>query len=281
MYGKAFATMYEGSMVGAGAHVFAVWGYCIAKADPDSHTVNLNPALLSPIIGETVERINAAIEYLCSPDEHSHNDDQGGRRITKASGYEYFLVSHEHYRNIRSNMELRQYFREEKRKQRKLDVVQDMSKTCPRHSKTVQDSPRHPNVVQDIPRLSQTPASASASESVSDLKGDCQGVVVTVESRSGPQIDEFEAFWQAYPKKKSKYQTAQAWSRNNPERPPTSELLSKLKRQRKWPEWKKENGQYIPNPDNYLSNALWLDEAKTEYITEQAQQSGAIDCNER
>ena len=30
MYGKHFASMYEGSLYGSGAVVFAVWGYVIA-----------------------------------------------------------------------------------------------------------------------------------------------------------------------------------------------------------------------------------------------------------
>ena len=147
MYGKIFQRMYQGSMVGAGSHVFSVWGYCIANADPESHTVDLNPVLLSTIIGESVERIEAAIEFLCSPDPNSHNDEHEGRRLLNTGGFEYFLVSHKIYRDLTNKEDLRAYFREAKRKQRSM-------------SKTVKDN------------IGQSQDSASVSSSVSSSEGD-------------------------------------------------------------------------------------------------------------
>jgi len=149
MYGKIFETMYEGSMVGAGAHVFAVWGYCISKADPEDHIVRLNTAILSTAIGESVDRIVEAIGFLCSKDDDSTNTDHDGRRLLHLGGLSYLVVSHEHYRNMKSNEEQRAYFRDAKRKQRakKKDV-------------------------KDSQRQSQDPASVSASVSASDSVSD-------------------------------------------------------------------------------------------------------------
>lgn len=121
MYGKLFVRMYQGSMVGAGSTVFAIWGYCIANADPEGHTVDLNPALLATVIGDDVEDIKKAIAFLSAPDPNSHNKEEEGRRIVHTTGFEYFLVSHEMYRNMTNNEDLRAYFREQKRKQRKKD----------------------------------------------------------------------------------------------------------------------------------------------------------------
>ncbi len=143
MYGKLFQRMYQGSMVGAGSHVFAVWSYCIAHADPETHTVDLNPVLLSAVIGEPVERINAAIDYLSAPDEHSHCTEHNGARIVHQTGYAYYLVTHEQYRNISNNQDLRKYFRDKKRQQRAK-------------SKNVFDSQRK----------SETPASVYAFDSI-------------------------------------------------------------------------------------------------------------------
>ena len=84
MYGKCFSSMYEGSMVGAGPVVFAVWGYCIAKADLDG-TVLLNPDLLAPVIGTSREEIVSAIQFLTQPDEHSKNPEHEGRRLLHQS----------------------------------------------------------------------------------------------------------------------------------------------------------------------------------------------------
>jgi hypothetical protein len=142
MYGKTFAKMFQGSMVGSGSNVFAVWCYCITNADHDLHTVDLNPFLLSAILGDTKEKIDSAINYLSSPDANSHNTEYEGRRIINTCGHEYFIVSHANYRNMRNNEELREYFKESKRKQRESIKM----------SKTIQDS-------------LETPASASASVS--------------------------------------------------------------------------------------------------------------------
>jgi hypothetical protein len=119
MYGKHFTSMYEGSMVGAGAHVFAVWGYCIANADQELHTVRLNPALLSVILGEPVERIEAAIQYLAAPDSNSVCPDEDGRRLLHTTGFEYLVVTHEQYREIKSSADRRAYMRKYMRDYRK------------------------------------------------------------------------------------------------------------------------------------------------------------------
>lgn len=132
MYGKHFDSMYEGSMVGAGPTVFAVWGYCICKADPETHTVLLNPKLLCNIIGTDEEDIIAAIDFLAKPDPESRNTDHEGRRLLLESGFEYHVVSHDYYRSISDKAALREYHREMKRKQRE-------KRQCP---KTVPDNPK-------------------------------------------------------------------------------------------------------------------------------------------
>jgi len=118
MYGKVFSKMYEGSMVGAGIPVFALWPYCISKADPSDHTVELNPALLSAVLGATKEDIASAIEFLCSPDPDSHCDDHDGARIVKQQGFTYLVTTHQHYQKINTKEARTEYYREQKRKQR-------------------------------------------------------------------------------------------------------------------------------------------------------------------
>jgi len=75
MYGKIFSDMYEGSMAGAGPSVFALWAYCIAKANPESHTVRLNPITVLPSIGDTQQNFDFALNYLCSPDINTTNKE--------------------------------------------------------------------------------------------------------------------------------------------------------------------------------------------------------------
>lgn len=150
MYGKIFESLYEGSMVGAGPTIFAVWGYCIAKADRGG-VVNLNPVLLAPIIGTSRVDIERAVEYLERPDPNSKNPDHEGRRLLNMSGFAYFVVSHAVYRGMNNGEDRREYMREYMRKRRGDEPV---------------------NSLQSLQKLTKVnPVSASACVSVSDRDG--------------------------------------------------------------------------------------------------------------
>lgn len=96
-------------MFGAGTDVFAVWGYIIANTT--NSTVEINPTLLASILGSTTERVEAALDFLCSPDTRSRNPDEDGRRLIKQGPFQYHVVSHQHYRDIRNEDDRRAYNR--------------------------------------------------------------------------------------------------------------------------------------------------------------------------
>lgn len=121
MFGKAFASMYEGSMVGAGSHVFAVWNYVIAKQEPDrvvGSQVRLNPKLLAAIIGDSEERMREAIEFLCAADPESTTKCKNGARLVRIGEFDYQVVNGAKYRAIRDDEERRRQNREAKRRER-------------------------------------------------------------------------------------------------------------------------------------------------------------------
>ena len=109
MYGKHFASVYSGSMVGAGLNVFAVWGYVIANTVKSR--VELNPKLLAMLLGCTEQEIQLAIEYLTSPDPDSRHREHDGKRLIKEGQHQYFVPSHETYRKILNEDERREYNR--------------------------------------------------------------------------------------------------------------------------------------------------------------------------
>lgn len=121
MYGKHFASLYEGSMIGAGSHVFAVWGYVIANQEPDRQVgsqVRLNPKLLATIIGDTERRMVEAIEYLCKPDTKSTTRDKQGKRLVKLGEFDYQVVNGAKYRAIRDQETRREQNRQAQRRHR-------------------------------------------------------------------------------------------------------------------------------------------------------------------
>jgi len=92
-------------MVGSGTHVFAVMGYVIAHAMPDREVggqVRLNPKLLGTIFGESEERIQEAIDYLCKPDPKSTTPDEEGRRLVQVGQFDYRVVNAAKYFAIRN-----------------------------------------------------------------------------------------------------------------------------------------------------------------------------------
>lgn len=123
MYGKHFASLYEGSMVGAGAVVFAVWGYVIAKQEPDKKMgsqVRLNPKLLAAIIGESEQDVEKAIKFLCAADPQSTTKGQSGRRLVRLGEFDYQVVNGAKYRAIRDQEERREQNRVAQRRHRAL-----------------------------------------------------------------------------------------------------------------------------------------------------------------
>jgi hypothetical protein len=80
MYGKCYEAMYEGSMIGAGMHVFAVWNYIITKARGGA--VEINPKLLAFTLGGTEQQVRDALEFLSSPDPESRSKLEEGRGST-------------------------------------------------------------------------------------------------------------------------------------------------------------------------------------------------------
>lgn len=124
MYGKHFASMYEGSLYGAGAVVFAVMGYIIATQVPDKKlgsVVTLNPKKLADTLGEGQNDVLAAIEYLCKPDDQSTTKKAEGRRLIRVGEFEYQVVNGAKYRAIRDEEERRAQNREAQRRHREKE----------------------------------------------------------------------------------------------------------------------------------------------------------------
>lgn len=125
-YGKLFSSLYTGSMIGAGAVPFALMPYIISNANPDrTHGgyIELNPVLLSAIIGVSEKEIEEGIEFLCAPDPKSRTPDEDGRRLIQISPFAYRVVNYAKYKAIRDEEDRREQNRlsqETFRKKKKL-----------------------------------------------------------------------------------------------------------------------------------------------------------------
>lgn len=110
-WGKIYESAFERSLVGAGAAVYAVWSYCIAKAKPPQGLIELNSRLVAAVIGEDVKTIDDAINKLCAPDENTHTNGSEGRRLEHVGAFTYRMVNWKLYRGPKSPEQLREYYR--------------------------------------------------------------------------------------------------------------------------------------------------------------------------
>ena len=109
MYGKSYESMYEGSLVGAGMNVFAVWNYIITKSR--AGCVEINPKLLAFTLGGKEEEVESALKFLQRPDPISRSKAEDGRRIIKEGQFQYRVVNWEFYQRIKNEDDRREYNR--------------------------------------------------------------------------------------------------------------------------------------------------------------------------
>jgi hypothetical protein len=71
--------------------------------------------------------------------------------------------------------------------------------------------------------------------------------------------DYFESFWNEYPKKTGKKYALSCWKKVSPSNSLFEKIIQAVKLQKTWPQWNKDDGQYIPNPATWLNQGRWDD----------------------
>ena len=66
----------------------------------------------------------------------------------------------------------------------------------------------------------------------------------------------FESFWEAYPRKVGKQK---AWEAFQAVQAAPERLLYALTQQKRWEQWQREGGRFVPNPATWLSEGRWED----------------------
>lgn len=74
----------------------------------------------------------------------------------------------------------------------------------------------------------------------------------------------FLEFWKAYPKKVAKQYALKAWNRLRPNAELYSQIMKAIESQKQSKQWRKDNGQYIPNPATWLNGGQWENEMEDE-----------------
>ena len=72
--------------------------------------------------------------------------------------------------------------------------------------------------------------------------------------------DGFAEFWAAYPRKVGKAQAEKSWAKQKPD---LNVCLEALERDKRSPQWSKDNGQFIPHASTWLNQRRFEDEGET------------------
>lgn len=75
---------------------------------------------------------------------------------------------------------------------------------------------------------------------------------------------EFEKFWKAYPKRKSRGRAEKAWNKISPDEQLQSKILASIERAKTSENWVKESGRFIPHPATWLNDRGWEDEEEVD-----------------
>jgi 2'-5' RNA ligase len=77
-------------------------------------------------------------------------------------------------------------------------------------------------------------------------------------------MDDFQEFWNVWPKRCAKADARKAWAQTKDIRPELTNLLSAVKAACKTEAWMKDGGKYIPHPATWLRGERWDDELEVK-----------------
>jgi hypothetical protein len=84
-------------------------------------------------------------------------------------------------------------------------------------------------------------------------------------SNAGSLRDNFERFWEVYPRRRriGRLKAFASWCRL---KPPLAQVLVAIEKAKCSTDWTKDGGQFIPHPTTWLNGGRWMDESASEEV---------------
>ena len=192
-----------------------------------------------------------ALESFMGPDKWSRTKDHDGRRIAEADGG-WVLLNHAKYRAAQNADDRRERSRVAmaalRADRKQLTTVSDVN---PALSKLTQ---------AEAEAEAETKAKASSTEPKEDHGGKPFSSTASTNGLA-KYPPGFEEFYAQFPRKVGKDAAARAYGRRKFADKKRQQVLDAVARQREWPTWKKNGGEFIPHPATWLNEGRWDDEA--------------------
>jgi len=231
MYAKLFTSIYQGTLRG-NSHGLLVFTNLLAHCDKTG-VVDMHPRAIAEEVGLTIEQVRAALDELESSDDESRSPEHDGKRIIRLDEHRswgWTVVNYCKYRAIRDE--------EDRREQNRASQERWRNK----------HKPQSADVSQHKPQSAHTEAEADTENT---------------SPNAGAFLGRFDQFWKAYPRKVGKDAAKKAFMKRKPSEELTRQMLASIAEQKKGEAWRKDGGQYIPNPQTWLNQGRWQDEGVT------------------
>lgn len=230
MYGKLFEQMYDGTLA-VNWKGLVTFQQMIVLANDDG-IVDMTADAMARRTGIPLDILEEGIAFLEMPDPHSRTPDREGRRIELIDTHRpwgWAIVNHKKYRDM-----LR---REEKKAADRARIAE----------KRASEKSSDINNVAECRAVSPDVANVAHTDTYTDPP-------------KSPKGDDFEKFFTAYPKKRSKGQAEKAWAKLKPNEHLVGVILRAVERAKTSAEWTRADGQYIPYPATWLNAKGWEDD---------------------
>lgn len=241
MYGKLFASMYEGTLYGQWQAIVTLQQMVIL-AD-DEGVIDLTPPALAARTSIPIEVIAKGIADLSEADKYSRSDLHEGRRIVPIDPgrpWGWRIVNYRYYRDLASREDKKRKDRERLADKRR-EVSQDVAK-C------------------------REPSHKVADVAYTDTDTD------TDKKKNGRSATLFPSFWEAYPKKRKKQEALKVWKAKALDSKADSIIADVNARRRRDERWL---AGFVPDPTTYLRGERWEDEMQDRGDTRTQEQRDA------
>lgn len=220
MYGKIFDSIYEGTLYGQWEAI-VTFQQMIVLCDADG-IIDMTPPAISARTSIPLEIIQKGIEILEKPDPYSRTPDENGCRIA-------LIDSHKPWGWYIIN-------------HKKYRNLQDAD--------TVRAQTRER--VKKHRALKRPVTDGNAQKRHTNTDTDTNNKTYMAES--------FGQFWVKYPRKVKKQSAFKAWCRVKPINGLADIIIASVEKYKQTPDWKKDNGKFIPHPTSFLNQRRWEDE---------------------
>jgi hypothetical protein len=257
---KLYSSIIHSTVWREDDHVRLVWITLLAMCDKNGDVESSIPGL-ADAARVSIDNCIDALDKLRLPDKFSRSVEFDGRRICDIDGG-WCVLNYKKYRGQITADKIKEQTRERvakyraKQKQRNADCNAGNKKRYFNAQSDPDPDPDPEAEVLDLPKCESTYNNGSTLTDPCAFSGP-----KTSKKKQVGYPDDFEKFWNAYPKnRRTGKKLAFAEWKKATDKPPVDEIVAKLEQLKQSWAWKKDDGKYVKHPSRWIKSGGWDDE---------------------